>query len=235
MIGGDLVGPAVVAAVVSGIVTTIGFFINRSTTLATHKEKLDADRDLAERRFSFEKELAERKVRLDMQAQDRRRRQELAEDLIAGFHEVADIMRSVRNPLGYQGEGSTREKGENETPEETQRLNARFVIHERYNKHRETVTRLMSREYRAIAWFGPEIVLPFQTLHQAINEVFIANEMLADYDRVRGEPMDNPKQRSEWRRTVFGAGDESDKVSSKIDSAVKLIETVCRPVLEDVT
>lgn len=232
MIGGDLVGPAVVAAVVSGIVTTIGFFINRSTTLETHKEKLAADQSLAERRFEFEKELAERKIRLDMRAQDRRRRQELAEELIAGFHEVADIMRSVRNPFGYQGEGSTREKGEYETPEETRRLNARYVLYERFNKHREAVSRLSSREYRAVAWFGPGIREPFQQLHRAINDVFFANDMLAEeHDYGTGEKSARDL-RSEWRLMKYGVGDESDTIAARIREAVDQIERICRPVLE---
>ena len=235
MIGGDLIGPAVVAAAVSGIVTTIGFFINRSTTLATHKEKLAADQSLAERRFGFEKELAERKVRLDMQAQDRRRRQELAEELIAGFHEVADIMRSVRSPFGYQGEGSSRERGENETPDETRRLNARFVIHERFNKHREAVSRLASREYRAVAWFGTEIREPFEKLHRAINEVFLANDMLSEEAGYSPDEKSERDLRVEWRRARYGTGDESDKIAAQIRGAIQQVEQICRPVLEAAT
>ncbi len=232
MIGGDLVGPAVVAAVVSGIVTTIGFLINRSTTLETHKEKLAADQSLAERRFEFEKELAERKIRLDMQAQDRRRRQELAEELIAGFHEVADIMRSVRDGHVDPNEQEARNREPNESSEQTRILDSIFVFNQRYNNQRDTVARLRSKKYRAIAWFGSDILRPFRTLDSSIKKLFIACELLGNFT----PPYDNYDRDkiNEYRNQIYGSGEEIDKVAVDLSDAVKLIEAVCRPVLEDV-
>ena len=38
----SLIGPAVIAAIVSGIVMTIGFLVNRSTSSVMHQQKLTA-------------------------------------------------------------------------------------------------------------------------------------------------------------------------------------------------
>ena len=43
----SLIGPAVVAAVISGLVSTIGIVISTRATRAIHAEKLSADADLA--------------------------------------------------------------------------------------------------------------------------------------------------------------------------------------------
>ena len=48
-----LIGPAVVAAVISSIVTVIGFFITTRAAKAMHREKLAFDQKLAERKFCF--------------------------------------------------------------------------------------------------------------------------------------------------------------------------------------
>ena len=62
----SFVGPAVVAAVVSGIIATVGMFVNRATTIRVHEDKLKPDRDLAERKFDFDRDLAERKATADI-------------------------------------------------------------------------------------------------------------------------------------------------------------------------
>ena len=53
----DLIGPAVVAAIVSGVVSILGSIFSNRTTKRLHQEKLDADERLAERRFGFDVEL----------------------------------------------------------------------------------------------------------------------------------------------------------------------------------
>lgn len=230
---GSFIGPAVVAAAVSGVVTTIGFLVNRSTTLKTHQQKIEADKELAERRFTFDKDLAERKATLDARASDRKRRQDLAEELIAGFYEINDIMRSVRSALGYEGEGSTRQKGENETPEDTKRLNKAFVVTERFNRHREQFAKIMSREYRAVAWFGADINRPFSMAREALNEVFIASEMLAETERYPATTQEDRDMRLEWRRTIWATNTDKDKIAAKLREALQLVEATCRPVLQE--
>ena len=60
-----LIGPAVVAAVIAAAVSIIVAVINRATLRAMHRERLDLDRDLADRRANADITLAERKVALD--------------------------------------------------------------------------------------------------------------------------------------------------------------------------
>ena len=81
----DLIGPAVVAAVVSGVITIIGFILSNRTARQIHSEKLDFDETIAEKKFRFDVDLAERKFRYDRELHDHKRRIEFGEDLLASF------------------------------------------------------------------------------------------------------------------------------------------------------
>jgi hypothetical protein len=56
-----LIGPAVVAAAIAAVVSIIVAVINRATLRAMHRERLDLDRDLADRKATADIALAERK------------------------------------------------------------------------------------------------------------------------------------------------------------------------------
>jgi hypothetical protein len=86
-----LIGPAVVAAVISSIVTVIGFFITTDAAKAMHRETLAFDQKLAEPKFEFDKELAERRFKYDRDLHDHKRRIELAEEVLADFYEAREI------------------------------------------------------------------------------------------------------------------------------------------------
>src|SRR5208337_2818708 len=91
---GALIGPAVVAAGVSGIVSVVGLIVSTRTARAIHTEKLNFDRDqaahklafderLAENKFSYDRELAERKFAQEREQLVYKRQFELAEGLLA--------------------------------------------------------------------------------------------------------------------------------------------------------
>ena len=71
----SLIGPAVVAAVISGLVAGINLLINRATVRRMHVERLSFDREQAERRVTTEIALTERKMTADIS---------LAENLVHG-------------------------------------------------------------------------------------------------------------------------------------------------------
>ncbi len=60
----DLIGPAVVAAIVSGAVTILGNVFSIRSSRNINSEKIASEKELAESKFDFEKDLAEEKVPL---------------------------------------------------------------------------------------------------------------------------------------------------------------------------
>jgi hypothetical protein len=57
MTGSDLIGPAVVAAIVSGVVSIVGNLFSNRAARRIHGEKLLFDERLAEKKFKFDSDL----------------------------------------------------------------------------------------------------------------------------------------------------------------------------------
>ena len=180
-----LLGPAVVAAFVSGIITIFGMLVNRYTTIRINDEKLRADRGLAERRFSFDKELTERKFAFDSrlavrkfeydrELHDHKRRVELAETLLADFYECADVFRAIRSPGSLRNEAAGRKRGENESEEELSARDIYFIPLSRIKENSDFISSLMSKRYRSRAVLGDEIGEAFGCVHEGLMTVRVA-------------------------------------------------------------
>ena len=98
-----------------------------------------------------------------------KRRIELAEEVLVLFYQARDAIASMRNPMGYIGEGETRKPGPNETSEQKDDLNQAFVLIERYNKHIDAFSRLHALRYRFILQFGADASKPFDDLNRLVN------------------------------------------------------------------
>ena len=228
-----LIGPAVVAAVVSGIVAAIGFFVNRSTSLKIHQQKLNADRDLAERKTNADIGLAERKFRLDMMLADRKKRQDLAEEVLSGFYQMGDIVRAVRSPLSYPSEAKDRIKPEGESEIVGRQRDSFYAIIARFEMHRQDIADIVARRYRMVAWFGASAEQPFQLLQEALNNIITSAQLLVQWSGDRPSVAHtNTDLWHKMQRDIWWSGDDTDPVAAKIAAAIKQMEEICRPILE---
>jgi len=179
---GALIGPAVVAAGVSGFISVVGLVVSTRTARAIHAEKLAFDRDqaaqklafderLAERKFEFDKELAERKFQYDHDLHDHKRRVELAEEVLSSFYQMVDIIKAIRSPFGYAGEGKSRPIVADETPEVAQQRDTYYSLVERFEARRKEMADLLSRRYHMIAVFGKEVGEAFDFLNNALSRL----------------------------------------------------------------
>jgi len=226
----QLIGPAVVAAIVAGVITVIGMVVSSRTAKRLHLEKLAFDEKLAERKFEFDKEIAERKFSLDARLSDRKRQQDLAEEVLAGFCEIRDLMRAVRSPAGYEGEGKTRRREPGETDDIARQKDSYFAVLERFELRRETIARVMSREHRMAAWFGAEVEVPFRELHEALVRVTISARMLV-MCAGDGTRRSDPPSWKKWESDIWWGVEDPDPIATKIDAVVARIDQICRPIL----
>lgn len=63
-----------------------------------------------------------------------KRQIELAELTLAKFFEIKDAIALIRNPFAATGEGETRQRSENESPNDSQLLDRAYIVVERYAK-----------------------------------------------------------------------------------------------------
>jgi hypothetical protein len=229
----SLIGPAVVAAIISSLVSGIGILISVRTTRAIHGERLAFDREQSERRVSAEIALAERKVTLDRGLAAWRRRTEFAEEVLADFYKARDIIEAARSPGGFGDEGNTRQKETWETEDDTRMLNAYFRTVERLSSQADFFSHFLARQHRFTALFGRDDGKPFLDLWQIRGEVLIAVRMLISSHR-QGDYGSLPQAREMWRTSIGWGMPDKDTIPGRLDRIVEAIENICRPVIQDV-
>lgn len=97
------------------------------------------------------------------------------------FYQARDAIREIRNPFGRIGEGSSRQKADNETASETELLNQAYVVFERYQKQEDIFNKIQSIRYRFMARFGRDKEAPFLELNKILHDIFVSAQMLGAY------------------------------------------------------
>ena len=226
----DLIGPAVVAAIVSGIVSIIGNLFSNSAAKRIHSEKLLFDERLAEKKFSYDVDLAERRFRYDRELHDHKRRVEFAEEILAGFYKFRDIIAAARSPAAYGDEGASRPRGDNEQAELARSKDTYFVPLERLHKHGDFLSDFFSKRYRARAMFRADIDRGFQLANEVVSSIQVAAGMLI---RAVGDERRNPDFWEKLEADIWdGFGGDQDRLSPKVSEALRLVEGALGPVLE---
>jgi hypothetical protein len=219
------VGPAVTAAIVSGLVALASLATNTLITLNSNDRRLKAERKALERRGELDLQLAEKRMRLDRHLALSRRRAEVAEAVLGDFYEMARIFEQVRSPMIWAGEMEAEEG----VPEAVTK-NSGYGVIRRLRKHEEFFARLEARRFTAAALFGPEVREHYQAAIRLFNAIYNAGRYILD---VKDGDQD-AEQRSylvEQRRVAFATG-EDDPTTRKINELVMAVEKVCRPYLE---
>lgn len=226
-----LIGPAVVAAIVSGFVTIVGNYLSNKSSRAINLEKIDSEKDLAERKFEAEMALAERKFKHEQTLHDYRRTVEFGEDLLSSFYKLKDVTRSIRGPFSFGSEGESRKRRPHENEGEAQLRDGFYVPIARIQKETSFISDLLSKKYRAQAVFGNDVQRAFELTVEVLNKIQIASNMLV-------ENVGQPRQESEfWRgleKDIWDTSgpDKPDELAQKILDAIRIVEKAVRPALE---
>lgn len=217
----QVMGPAVVAAGVSGIITVIGMWINRSTVVALHKEKIEADKLLARQKFDYDKQQALFK-----------RRFELAEQILSDAYTLRALMVYVRNGAAFGGEGTSREPAADESDNLKRRRDVYYVPAERLHKEKDFLGAMFTRRYASRALFGEDAEKAYNLMLGAVHRVRVASAYLIDWTREFSSISSETIQKLEadiWSGMATVQG--KDQIAEDIEEAVKLLEAICSPVL----
>ncbi|WP_417371452.1 hypothetical protein [Gelidibacter japonicus] len=162
-----------------------------------------------------------------------KRKYELAEEVLACIYESYQAIKTIRNPIGYTGEGSSREKADNETPEETKIYNQAYVVQERYNQNKKPFEKLYTLKFRFSALYGRQYEKHFNQFAVALNEIFFAAQQIASIrlGHYGDDRQENNKIMIESRKILYGSFNKKDEFDEKIEVAIKEIEDKCRLVI----
>lgn len=163
-----------------------------------------------------------------------KRRIELAEKVLGAFFAVKDAIDYIRSPVLYPGEGSTRNKQENENQKETESNNRAYIVYERYDKRRDIFNRFAVLKYRFMASFGKDKEDIFNDITKYTGSIFNASDALRTYWQHEDDEK-NRKYRDECESIIYKrSGDDPlqkniEGVQAKLEAATSSCfkETTC--------
>ena len=169
-----------------------------------------------------------------------KRKYELAEEVLSLFYECKEKISIIRSPFGFVGEGKTRKRGENESPEDSKILDDAYVFIERYEKEKEPFLKLRALKFRFIAVFGKNSEEPFDEIWKIIREIVTAANRLGYrywLDNVKKEfsEIGHQTHLAEMRKNediVWATLDENDQIVKKVDNCIKKIESYCLEIMK---
>lgn len=164
-----------------------------------------------------------------------RKRTDLAEQTLALFYEARDALSAIRSPLGWSGEGKSRKKDPDETPDQAAILDNGYVVWERYETRKDVFNRLHSMRYRFMAEIGVLEAEPFEQLRRILNRILGASKSLADLHLKATSGMRNApdfKSLIDEEQGVMSEGyAKPDRIKLEIDNLVSDMETTCRGII----
>ena len=141
--------------------------------------------------------------------------------------------------MGHSLEGKTRKRRENETAEESERLDNAYVFIERYEREKEPFMKLWSLKFRFIAIFGKEMGKPFDETRITLNRIFIAANRLGErhwkdqgYRQFTDHQLEkHPEEMDKNEKIIWVSLDETDEIANHINNCIIKIETHCAEII----
>jgi hypothetical protein len=153
---------------------------------------------------------------------------ELAEQVLADFHEARDIINGSRLPFTFEGEGASRPKVESESEGRKRRLDCYYAVAERLRSKEDFFAQVAARRYRFIALFGKDGAKAFDELVRIRNEILVAVGWLVGPYAAEWTATD----RTRMEKTIGWGDPKNDPIPRRLDEAVQMIERACRPVIQ---
>jgi hypothetical protein len=159
-----------------------------------------------------------------------RRKAELAEEVLAQFYRARDILTWARFPIRKDDQQVAALAGET-THDASERRRA-FAPVERLAQESQIFSDLQASRYRFMAYFGEEAARPFDEIHALQTEIVSAADKLI---RAQGKPETHETKagRGAWESAIGWGLAEEDRVAQRLARAVKDIEAVCRPLIDE--
>ncbi len=160
-----------------------------------------------------------------------KRRFELAEEILVVTYKVQRSLAHVRQPLTFGGEGKLRPRDDHERESMAALKDNYFVPLERMKGLDDELAQFSKTRLFAQAHLGREAVAPFDIIMKAYHEVAVAARMLImtaeERPRDVGLELHQSLQATVWQTSV------DDEIARRVDDAVRAIEDLVRPWLEE--
>jgi hypothetical protein len=165
---------------------------------------------------------------------------ELAEEVLSLFYEAKDAITSIRWFYSV-GEGTTRDRNENETEEQRDALDKAYVVWERYQRYEKLFNKIDSIKYRyqvMFAQYDPDALPPFTELRGILKEIIMAANQLSQlWVRSHGVFVDDEQEKrhfdnvEKYEGIIWLGLAEKDPINPRMEQIISQIETTCCKII----
>jgi hypothetical protein len=161
-----------------------------------------------------------------------RRKTELAEEVLAGFYRVRDILTWARFPASDDNNDGEDDRPRTRPEDEELERGEIFTPVDRLTKESQVFSELQASRYRFMAYFGEEAAQPFEEIRAIHSEVIDSAHNLI---RTYGHEQTGSEEwrRNQWEAAIGWGEGGGDTLRRRLDLAVKAIEQTCRPLIEE--
>jgi hypothetical protein len=209
------------------VVAATAVAVNAGVSIILHIRRANFEMDLATKKFAFDVEIAERRAALDFATADLERRKKLAGEILTSFYEIQQIMRAVRSPFTYEGEGEAKISARDPGNSAGRDVRAYRAIIERFRDNRELLGQFVTRQYAAKAVLGPNAADPFIRFNRVRARILTSAEALVEE---AGSKFDNPEETKSLRADIW-ARNKDDPIQAEMDQIEAALDAICRPIL----
>ena len=166
----------------------------------------------------------------------------LAEEVLTLAFQIQEAVREIRSPFSQSGEGKSRKRGENESPDNTELWDRAYVLYERYHSRQEPFNKMRTAKHRFLAVYGREHEELFERLDKQINEIFAANDILLTvYWGSAGKEMvwDNEAERKQHHEEmreygrILRTSSIKDEFGQQFNGIIDEFEKMCGPIIRN--
>lgn len=152
-----------------------------------------------------------------------KRKIELAEQMLADFHQAKDVIDYARTPTGWSIESDQRKPTKGETPDERRKKASYFRTFQRLKAYEDLFARLQTRKYQAVAHFGSDARKLIEAMGEIHAKVLAASGNLSRYYKSDG---DLSERWDEWEKTIGWLQEDSEGKAERDEIALQLQKIV---------
>lgn len=155
-----------------------------------------------------------------------KRRLEIAEETLASFYQVREVIHDARTAMIWADE-MVKEEG---VPDDV-------VTHSAYGPMRrlrhssDKIIDLRSKRHRFAAVFGIDRTKPWDTVEEVMNEMRAASDALLHVRHQDVRARDPDSAFYVEQRKVLARSGKDDPIAARIDAAIAEIEAICTPLI----
>jgi hypothetical protein len=148
--------------------------------------------------------------------------------VLTAAYEARGALNWARGRGIFEGEGKTRKVTGPESDELREARDHAYVPLERLSTQAKVFATLQAAQFKIVAHFGTDAVVPIHDLLQAPGQISTAASMLLRYVETHND--DLARRAQQPIRDILH-GDRPDDIDRKSDAAIKQLEAICKPVL----